>query len=119
MEVRRAVLAGHRLRIHYAAVDQTPRWRTVDPIGLVTVRDQGYLLATRSDADRTYRLSRISAARQLAEPRTATSLRPEPAGATRCAGGVSAGSAPIVAPLRSSPGRGPGAARRGSGGTCW
>ncbi|MGW0471581.1 helix-turn-helix transcriptional regulator [Streptomyces coeruleorubidus] len=67
-EVRRAVFAGHKLRIHYAAVDQTPRWRTVDPIGLVTVRDQGYLLATRSGADRTYRLSRILAAEELAEP---------------------------------------------------
>jgi predicted DNA-binding transcriptional regulator YafY len=40
-EVRRAVFAGHKLRIHYAAVDEAPRWRTVDPIGLVTVRDQG------------------------------------------------------------------------------
>ncbi|GGM23382.1 transcriptional regulator [Micromonospora sonchi] len=67
-EVRRAVFAGHKLRIHYAAVDQTPQWRTVDPIGLVTVRDQGYLLATRSGADRTYRLSRILAAEELAEP---------------------------------------------------
>ncbi|GAA3079569.1 YafY family protein [Pseudonocardia yunnanensis] len=66
--VRRAVFAGHKLRIHYAAVDQTPKWRTVDPIGLVTVRDQGYLLATRSGADRTYRLSRILAAEELAEP---------------------------------------------------
>jgi predicted DNA-binding transcriptional regulator YafY len=67
-EVRRAVLAGHKLRIHYAAVDQTPAWRTVDPIGLVTVRDQGYLLATRSGADRTYRLSRVLAAEELTEP---------------------------------------------------
>ncbi|MDL4776760.1 helix-turn-helix transcriptional regulator [Actinomadura xylanilytica] len=67
-EVRRAVLAGHKLRIHYAAVDQTPKWRTVDPIGLVTVRDQGYLLATRSGVDRTYRLSRVLAAKELAEP---------------------------------------------------
>jgi len=67
-EVRRAVLAGHKLRIHYAAVDQPPKWRTVDPIGLVTVRDQGYLLATRSGADRTYRLSRVSAAEELPEP---------------------------------------------------
>jgi predicted DNA-binding transcriptional regulator YafY len=40
----------------------------VDPIGLVTVRDQGYLLAMRSGADRTYRLSRILAAEELAEP---------------------------------------------------
>lgn len=67
-EVRRAVFAGHRLRIHYAAVGQTPKWRTVDPIGLVTVRDQGYLLATRSGAERTYRLSRVLAAEELTEP---------------------------------------------------
>ncbi|WP_066370553.1 helix-turn-helix transcriptional regulator [Herbidospora mongoliensis] len=67
-EVLRAVLAGHKLRIHYASADDTPKWRTVDPIGLVTVRDKGYLLATRSGADRTYRLSRISAAEELAEP---------------------------------------------------
>jgi len=67
-EVRRAVLAGHKLRIHYAAADRTPTWRTVDPIGLVTVRHQGYLLATRSGADRTYRLSRVLAAEELAEP---------------------------------------------------
>ncbi|WP_106252411.1 helix-turn-helix transcriptional regulator [Allonocardiopsis opalescens] len=67
-EVRRAVLAGHRLRIHYAAEGRAPRWRTVDPIGLVTVRDRGYLLATRSGADRTYRLSRVLAAEELPEP---------------------------------------------------
>lgn len=68
IEVRRAVLAGHRLRIHYAATDEAPRWRTVDPIGLVTVRGRSYLLATRSGVDRTYRLSRVSAAEELAEP---------------------------------------------------
>ncbi|ONI86940.1 DNA-binding transcriptional regulator [Actinosynnema sp. ALI-1.44] len=67
-EVRRAVFAGHKLRIHYAAANQAPKWRTVDPIGLVTVRGQGYLLATRSGADRTYRLSRVLAAEELAEP---------------------------------------------------
>ncbi|SCL70964.1 Predicted DNA-binding transcriptional regulator YafY, contains an HTH and WYL domains [Micromonospora citrea] len=66
-EIRRAVLAGHRLRIRYAAVGRAPQWRTVDPIGLVTVREQGYLLATRSGADRTYRLSRVLAAEELAE----------------------------------------------------
>ncbi|MFI1920129.1 WYL domain-containing protein [Nocardia sp. NPDC020380] len=43
-------------------------WRTINPIGLVTVRDMGYLLATKSGSDRTYRLSRIRAAEQLAEP---------------------------------------------------
>lgn len=67
-EVRRAVLSGHRLRIRYEAVDQNPQWRTVDPIGLVTVRGQGYLLATRGGADRTYRLSRVLAAEALDEP---------------------------------------------------
>ncbi|GAA1305803.1 helix-turn-helix transcriptional regulator [Saccharothrix xinjiangensis] len=67
-EIRRAVFAGHKLRLHYAAAGQGPRWRTVDPIGLVTVRDQGYLLATRSGADRTYRLSRVLAAEELDEP---------------------------------------------------
>src|SRR5262249_32500170 len=68
IEVRRAVLAGHKLRIHYEAAGQTAQWRTVDPIGLVTVRDRGYLLATRSGADRTYRLSRVLAAEELPEP---------------------------------------------------
>lgn len=67
-EVRRAVFTGHKLRIHYAAVNQEPEWRTVDPIGLVTVRDQVYLLATKDGADRTYRLSRVLAAEQLPEP---------------------------------------------------
>jgi predicted DNA-binding transcriptional regulator YafY len=67
-EVRRAVFAGHKLRIRYAALDQAAKWRTVDPIGLVTVRGLGYLLATRSGADRTYRLSRILAATELDEP---------------------------------------------------
>lgn len=68
VEVRRAVLAGRKLRIHYAATGGTPRWRTVDPLGLVTVRDRGYLLATRAGADRTYRLSRVLAAEELPEP---------------------------------------------------
>jgi predicted DNA-binding transcriptional regulator YafY len=67
-EVRRAVFAGNKLRIHYAAVGRAPKWRTVDPIGLVTVRAQAYLLATRSGEDRAYRLSRIVAAIELDEP---------------------------------------------------
>lgn len=66
--VRRAVVCGHKLRIEYAAAGQSPRWRTVDPLGLVTVRGIGYLLATRSGADRTYRLSRVRAADVLPEP---------------------------------------------------
>lgn len=67
-EIRRAVFAGHKLRLRYAAPDRAPQWRTVDPVGLVTVRDQGYLLATRSGEDRTYRLSRVLAAEELDEP---------------------------------------------------
>ncbi|QUX21011.1 MULTISPECIES: helix-turn-helix transcriptional regulator [Nocardiopsis] len=67
-QIRRAVFAGYRLRIHYAAAGRDARWRTVDPVGLVTVRDQGYLLATRSGEDRTYRLSRVLAAEALDEP---------------------------------------------------
>ncbi|MCT4353177.1 WYL domain-containing protein [Streptomyces sp. Je 1-79] len=67
-EVRRAVFAGHKLRIRYAAAGRPPQWRTVDPVGLVTVRDQGYLLATKSGEDRTYRLSRVVAAEELPEP---------------------------------------------------
>ncbi|ADH67577.1 helix-turn-helix transcriptional regulator [Nocardiopsis dassonvillei] len=66
--IRRAVFDGHRLRIRYAAVDQDPKWRTVDPVGLVTVRDRGYLLATRSGQDRTYKLSRVLEAEELPEP---------------------------------------------------
>ncbi|WP_150251444.1 helix-turn-helix transcriptional regulator [Nocardiopsis deserti] len=66
--IRRAVFDGHRLRIRYAAVDQDPKWRTVDPVGLVTVRDRGYLLATRSGQDRTYKLSRVLEAEKLPEP---------------------------------------------------
>ncbi|WP_312979909.1 WYL domain-containing protein [Corynebacterium sp.] len=63
--VRSAVLAGHKLRMFYATVGKEPRWRTVDPIGLVTVRDKGYLLAQANGEDRTYRLSRIRDAEEL------------------------------------------------------
>ncbi|RJK97100.1 helix-turn-helix transcriptional regulator [Vallicoccus soli] len=67
-EVRRAVLSGHRLRLRYAPPGRAPSWRTVDPVGLVSARGQGYLLATREGADRTYRLSRVLAAEVLPEP---------------------------------------------------
>lgn len=66
--IRQAVLNGHKLRIRYAAVDRPAEWRTVDPVGLVAVYERMYLLATRSGADRTYRLSRVTAAEELAEP---------------------------------------------------
>lgn len=67
-EVRRAVAAGHRLRILYAATDGPARWRTVDPVGLVTVRGRAYLLAVRAGSERTYRLSRVQQAQELDEP---------------------------------------------------
>ncbi|WP_150460116.1 helix-turn-helix transcriptional regulator [Nesterenkonia ebinurensis] len=67
-EITRAVLAEHQLRIFYAAKNESPRWRTVNPIGLVTVRETGYLLATRDGNERTYRLSRISQAEALPQP---------------------------------------------------
>lgn len=65
--VRRAVLAGHRLRLHYESGAQVRSWDTTDPIGLVTVRDKTYLLATTDGNDRTYRLSRVLAADELPE----------------------------------------------------
>lgn len=64
-EVRHAVLAGHKLRFHYAAPEKAPHWHIVDPIGLVTVRDRTYLLAAKSGEDRTYRLSRMLTAEEL------------------------------------------------------
>ncbi|GAA2669354.1 MULTISPECIES: YafY family protein [Actinosynnema] len=68
--VRRAVVAGRRLRIHYAPPDRDPGWRVVDPIGLVTAGGRTYLLATRDGEDRTYRLSRFRSAEALPEPAT-------------------------------------------------
>lgn len=66
--VRRSVLTGHKLEFRYAAPDKEPRRHRVDPIGLVTVRDRTYLLATKAGEDRTYRLSRMSAVEELPEP---------------------------------------------------
>lgn len=65
--VRQAVLAGHRLRFGYTAPGEESRSRTVDPLGLVTVRGHSYLLATRAGEDRTYRLSRMTSAEELPE----------------------------------------------------
>jgi predicted DNA-binding transcriptional regulator YafY len=57
--VQQAVFAMRRLRIRYASAGRQPRWRTVDPVGLVDAAGQWYLLATHDGADRTYRLSRV------------------------------------------------------------
>jgi predicted DNA-binding transcriptional regulator YafY len=66
--VRSAVFAGRKLRIRYAASGEEPRWRSVDPIGLVSARGHWYLLATRDGADRTYRVSRMQDVEALSEP---------------------------------------------------
>src|SRR5919107_78856 len=66
--VRRAVFAGRRLRLRYAAGDEPARWRTVDPVGLVEAGGRWYLLATRDGAERTYRLSRVEAVEEVDEP---------------------------------------------------
>ena len=68
--VRDAVFAGSRLRTRYRARGEAApgRWRTVDPIGLVSAGGRWYLLATRDGADRTYRMSRITDAVSLDEP---------------------------------------------------
>ncbi|HIZ35100.1 MAG TPA: WYL domain-containing protein [Candidatus Ruania gallistercoris] len=64
-QVRQAVLTGHRLRFQYAAPEKEPAWHTVDPIGLVTVRDRTYLVAMKAREDRTYRVSRMLTAQSL------------------------------------------------------
>ncbi len=66
--VRRAVFAGHRLRLRYAARGEDARWRTVDPIGLVSAAGRWYLLANRDGEERSYRLSRVREAAELDEP---------------------------------------------------
>lgn len=68
----------------------------MDPIGLVTVRDKGYLLATESGTDRTMRISRIEAAEELPEP----AQRPDQVDleliwAQRCAQFLSDGHIPV------------------------
>jgi predicted DNA-binding transcriptional regulator YafY len=66
--VRAAVFAGRRLDLRYAARDEEPRWRTVDPIGLVSQGGRWYLLALRGDGEeRTYRLSRVREVRERAD----------------------------------------------------
>jgi predicted DNA-binding transcriptional regulator YafY len=65
--VRHAVFAGRRLRIRYAATGEDPRWRTVDPVGLVNAAGRWYLMATHAGAERTYRLSRMLEVRELQE----------------------------------------------------
>jgi predicted DNA-binding transcriptional regulator YafY len=65
--VRGAVFAGRRLDIRYAAREEEPRWRTVDPVGLVSAGGRWYLLALRDGEERTYRLSRVREVREREE----------------------------------------------------
>jgi len=65
--VRAAVFAGRRLDLRYAARDEEARWRTVDPIGLVSQGGRWYLLALRDGEERTYRLSRAREVRERAD----------------------------------------------------
>lgn len=66
--VQRAVFAGRKLRLRYAARGQEPQWRTVDPVGLVEAGGEWYLLATRDGQERTYRLSRVRTVEETDEP---------------------------------------------------
>lgn len=70
LTVQRAVFAGRRLRMRYAARGEEPRWRTVDPVGLVEAGGRWYLLADRDGEERSYRLSRMLEVEELAEPAT-------------------------------------------------
>lgn len=102
-EVRHAVLTGRRLRFDYAAEGATPGSRTVDPLGLVTVRGRTYLLALRSGDDRTYRLARMSRAQTLTEP----AQRPESVDldrlwAERCAEFLSTDHLPVIIRVRTT-----------------
>jgi predicted DNA-binding transcriptional regulator YafY len=66
--VRGAVFAGRRLDLRYTARDEEPRWRTVDPVGLVSAGGRWYLLALRDGEERTYRMARVREARERDEP---------------------------------------------------
>lgn len=102
--VRDAVLTGRRVRFDYAAPGATPAPRTVDPIGLVTVRGRTYLLANKAGADRTYRLSRMISARALPEPaQRPAQVDLDRIWAERCAQFLSEDHLPVVVRVR--PGR--------------
>ncbi len=66
--IAQAVFTDRRLKIRYASRGEAPRWRTVDPVGLVHAAGSWYLLALHRGADRTYRVSRVTAAEVLDEP---------------------------------------------------
>jgi predicted DNA-binding transcriptional regulator YafY len=60
--------SGRRLKFVYDKADGESSDRTVEPLGLVARANRWYLVATRGDEERTYRVSRIRAAELLSEP---------------------------------------------------
>jgi predicted DNA-binding transcriptional regulator YafY len=59
---------GRRLKFQYEKSDGEASEREVDPLGLVARANRWYLVASKGDEQRTYRVSRIRAAEILAEP---------------------------------------------------
>ena len=58
--IERAVAADERVRIRYrSASDDTGRWRTVDPYGLVSKAGTWYLVAAARGTPRMFRVSRV------------------------------------------------------------
>ena len=68
-----ALWAGRRLKFQYEKSDGESSGREVDPLGLVARANRWYLVASKGDEQRTYRVSRISTAEILPEP----CMRPE------------------------------------------
>lgn len=66
--VAQAVWAGTRLRICYQRGDGASASRVVDPLGLVLKGEHWYLVAAHRRCPRTYRVTRIHIAEDLAEP---------------------------------------------------
>lgn len=65
--------SGQRLKFLYEKADGDASERTVDPLGLVARGNRWYLVASRGEEQRTYRVSRIRAASTLPE----MSVRPK------------------------------------------
>ncbi|UGQ40712.1 helix-turn-helix transcriptional regulator [Rhodococcus aetherivorans] len=63
--VQQAVFTDRRLRIRYRSRGAEARWRTVDPLGLVSAAGRWYLVALHRGAERTYRLSRMERVQPL------------------------------------------------------
>lgn len=62
-----ALWSDRRLRFSYQRADGETSEREVDPLGVVARANRWYLVATRGDEQRTYRVSRIHGAQLLAE----------------------------------------------------